>query len=112
MENNIISDRSLENIDVLSDIRVRVVGTVATVDTKIGTFELSCGEKKITCLPPLSQKYHPRTADNVTLVGRIVSTDNNEIEIRTESVAKISKEELNSYVKYLKLRDELLNNGS
>jgi hypothetical protein len=112
MENNIIKDRLLGNIDVLSDVRVRVVGTISNVDTKIGTFELVYEEKRVTCLPPISQKYHPLIGDNVTLVGRIVPTDNNEIEIRTESVAKISKEELDSYIKYLKLRNEVLNNGS
>lgn len=112
MENNVIKDRLLSTIDKASDVRVRIVGTIESLDDKIGTFVLADGSIKITCLPPLNSAYQPKNGDLVTLVGRVVPADNSEIEIRTESLEKISEKDYNSYNKYLKIRGDLLNNGS
>lgn len=112
MESNVIIDRLLSTIEKTSDIRVRVVGVIEHVEEKIGTFVISDKSIKITCLPPVASSNQPKKGELVTLVGRIMPTDNNEIEIRTESLDKISERDYDSYNKYLKIRGELLNNGS
>lgn len=95
-----------------SDVRIRLVGTIESVDEKIGTFVLIDAGSKVTCLPPINPSARPQVNDMVTLVGRVVLTDNDEIEIRTESVQKISEKDYDSYNKYLKIRGDLLSNGS
>ncbi len=112
MESNIIKERSIKTIDPNSDIRVRLVGLVESYDEKIGTFEISDRSKKLTCLPPINYNYKPEKGAFVTVVGRIVPADNNEVELRTESIEKISEKEYDYYNKYLNIRGNLLNNGS
>lgn len=108
MENNAIKDRSLGTLDKSSDIRARVVGIVESVEEKIGTFVLSDKTIKITCLPPVNASSPPKKGELITLVGRVMPTDNGEIEIRTESFEKISEKDYDSYNKYLKLRNDLI----
>ncbi|MCL5101566.1 MAG: hypothetical protein M1348_03070 [Candidatus Parvarchaeota archaeon] len=107
-----IRDRLLSTIDKSSDVRVRVVGKVTALDEKIGTFVLSDGASRVTCLPPLNKSYLPQTDELVTLVGRVAYADNDEVEIRTDFLEKISQKDYDSYNKYLKIRGNLLHDGS
>jgi hypothetical protein len=112
MENNVIRDRLLSTINKDSDIRVRVVGKVESVEEKIGTFVISDKGIKTTCLPPVNASIQPKKGDLITVVGRIAPAGDNEIELRTESLERISEKDYDSYNKYLKIRNDLLNSGS
>lgn len=105
-------DRSIETIDKNNDIRIRVVGKIQAVDEKTGTFELVDGSFKLTCLPPVNQTTVPVKNESVVVSGKIAHAGNDEFELRTEHLEKISEKEYGEYHKYLKLRWELLNNGS
>ncbi|MCL5009828.1 MAG: hypothetical protein M1433_02535 [Candidatus Parvarchaeota archaeon] len=112
MENSIITDRSLSTIDKSKDYKVRVVGTVESIDEGIGTFVLSDGGVKITCLPPVSPNEKPEKGEKVTVVGRVAQAGNDEVEIRTDHIERISEADYENYNKYLKQRRDLLSNGS
>ncbi len=111
MESKVIADKSLGDITA-EDTRVRFVGKVEKIDD-IGMFDVSEGDKKVTCLPPVSVKPNIGKGDFVLVTGRVALGDSKEdFEVRTDSVRKISGEERDNYNKYLKIRSELLNNGS
>lgn len=112
MENNVIKDRTLSSINKTEDNRVRVVGTVKDIDPKIGTFKISDEGVEITCLPPAAGLNEVSSGDFAVISGKVLPAGENEIEIRCEHAEKIGKNDIDEYHKYLKIRNDLLNNGS
>ncbi len=112
MENSSIQDRTLNTIDKSNDSKIRVVGTIESVDESIGTFVLLDGGSKVTCLPAVSSESKPEKGELITLVGRVAPADGDDIEIRTDHFERISSADYKAYNSYLKQRRDLLNNGS
>ena len=112
MENNVIKDRKLSDINKAEDNRVRVIGAISDIDPKIGTFKISDGGVEITCLPPAQGLNGVSAGDFSVISGRVLPAGENEIEIRCEYIERIDRNDVDEYHKYLKIRNDLLNNGS
>ncbi len=112
MESNSIQDRTLATVNKETDSKIRVVGSIESVDESIGTFVITDSGINVTCLPPVSSESKPRKGQLVTVVGRVVPAGNDDIEIRTDYIEDITDEDYKTYNSYLKQRGDLLSNGS
>lgn len=110
MESQAITDTSIDNLKT-ENMRVRFAGKVVSFDEKTGMFEVEDGGAKTTCLPNYQENPALKSADIVLVTGRTVAADSS-FEIRADRAEKININEYNNYKKYLKIRDDLLSNGS
>jgi hypothetical protein len=108
MENQVITDTKIGEIKQ-DNIRVRIVGRVVSFDEKTGIFELEDDEQKITCMANMSES-HTSPQDLVLVTGRAIAADSS-FEVRADSVESINIKDYNNYKKYLKIRNNLLNNN-
>ena len=109
MENQTIKDTDISGIKD-NNSKVRIVGKVLSFDEKTGIFEIEDEGSKLTCMAEPSS-YGEIPNGLVLVTGRAISADSS-FEIRADSVQSINMTEYNNYKKYLKIRNNLLNNGS
>ncbi|MCW1293804.1 MAG: hypothetical protein OH316_00010 [Candidatus Parvarchaeota archaeon] len=106
-----IIDCSIEDINRLEEVRIRTVGEVMNVD-EIGIFIIKDErDNKIVCMPSPDMKDKPNISDLVCVTGKIVKSDGGP-ELRVDNIEKISEKDADNFNKYLKIRGELLDNGS
>ncbi len=111
-EKRSIVDCNLDSIPHENNLIIRTVGLVRDIDQS-ETFTLSNKNgQKITCLPSPDFVLNLQNGDFVTVVGHVLLTDQNEIELRVESAEKITEKEYLNFDKYLKIRHDLLNYGN
>ncbi len=110
MESSAIEDTSILDINKEND-RVRFVGKLKSFDKSIGTFIIEDNGIEITCIQNYKENIEFNPGELVIVTGRSIPADSS-FEIRAESMEKIDINDYNTYKKYLKIRKDLLNNGS
>ncbi len=107
MESQIIKDIEIKQIKE-DNSKVRVIGKVISSDEKTGIFEIEDEGSKLTCMSMMGITP-PKIGEMVIVTGRTVSTDSS-FELRIEAIQSININDYNNYKRYLKIRDDLLNN--
>ena len=106
-----VVDCKVEDISSMEEARVRTIGKVVNVDD-VGIFIIE-GENgaKIVCMPSPDMTEKPDVSDLVCITGKVVKSDGG-AELRVDDFKKVDERDANNFNKYLKIRGELLDNGS